>query len=363
MLHNLVETQLNEEQRTHPALPAHSDRYSRQERFTPIGMEGQQQLKQSRVLIIGAGALGSATAEMLVRAGVGRVTIVDRDYVEWSNLQRQQLYTESDAQDRLPKAIAAEQRLKAINSEVEVIGIVGDVTLYELNEWGAEHDLFMDATDNFETRMLLNDYALKHGVPWIYGACVGSYGMTMMIEPGVTPCLRCVMESVPVGGATCDTAGIIPPAVQMVVAYQTAEALKWLTGNHDALRRKLVSFDLWTNQYTSIDVRSAKRDDCPSCGTNATYPQLEGMNQRRTEVLCGRDTVQIRPARPVPMDLAALAERMQAVHGMTVHSNAYLVSIQADEQHRLVVFKDGRVLVHGTKEPVVARTLVDRYIG
>lgn len=338
------------------------DRYSRQERFQPIGPEGQRRLKESCVLIVGAGALGSGSAEMLVRAGVGTVTIVDRDYVEWSNLQRQQLYVEADALERLPKAVAAERRLKAINSEANVCGVVADVTVDELDALADGAQLIMDATDNFDTRLLLNDYAMKQGIPWIYGACVGSYGMSMMFVPQETPCLHCLMETVPLGGATCDTAGIIAPAVQMVVSYQTAEALKWLTGHREALRHTLVSFDLWTNQHTAIGVKGARRVDCPSCGIKATHPYLSAAHHRKTDILCGRDTVQIRPAHHIELDLEDIAQRFHSAQHGEVRVNPYLVSLQADA-HRLVVFRDGRVLVHGTKDPVEARIIHDRYLG
>jgi len=339
-----------------------NDRYSRQELYAPIGKTGQRRLQDSRLLIIGAGALGSTLADTFVRAGVGDVTLIDRDYVEWSNLQRQQLYTEQDAIDRLPKAIAAENRLKAIQSETVIRGVVADVTVYEIEEWAYDRDLILDATDNFDTRMLINDYALKHGIPWIYGACVGSYGLSMMIEPGITPCMHCLLETIPKGGPTCDTAGIIAPAVQMVAAYQAAEALKWLTGNESALHRKLVSFDLWTNQHTSISVQAAKRADCPSCGSEPTYPYLDASNHRKTEILCGRDTVQIRPTMKDILPLESLAARLEASHGMKVKGNPYLISLQW-EQFRIVLFRDGRMLVHGTKDPAEARKIVDRLLG
>lgn len=338
------------------------DRYSRQERFAPIGSSGQQRIRDSKVLVIGAGALGSGLAEMLVRAGVGSLTIIDRDYVEWSNLQRQQLYTEEDARDRLPKAVAAEARLQSINSDVKIQGIVADVTVYELDQWAKDQDLILDATDNFDTRLLINDYAMKMDIPWIYGACVGSYGMSVFFKRGLTPCLSCMMETIPIGGATCDTSGIISPAVQMTVSLQAAEALKWLSGREDSLRNRLVSFDLWSNQYTSLDIRSARRADCPSCGDKASYPYLEAQHHRKTEVLCGRDSVQIRPAKAAKVKLPEVADRLRAI-GLNVQENPYLVSIEVNDMQRVVLFGDGRMLVHGTKDLVEAKIIADRLFG
>ncbi|MGZ9582984.1 ThiF family adenylyltransferase [Paenibacillus marinisediminis] len=338
------------------------ERYSRQQLFAPIGEEGQQRLAESRILIIGAGALGSALADTFVRAGVGDVTLIDRDYVEWSNLQRQHLYTEQDAIDHLPKAIAAERRLKAIQSDTVVRGVVADVSVYEIEEWAHDRDLIIDATDNFDTRMLINDYAQKNNIPWIYGACVSSNGIFMMVEPGITPCFHCLLETVPMGGPTCDTAGIIAPAVHMTAAYQAAEALKWLTGNRDALLRKLVSFDLWKNQHTAISVQAAKRPDCPSCGDNPTYPYLDAANHRKTDILCGRETIQIRPSKSMTVQLEEIAARLSKVQGLQVKGNPYLLSIQL-EHHRVVLFRDGRLLVHGTKDAAEARTIADRLFG
>jgi sulfur carrier protein ThiS adenylyltransferase len=337
------------------------DRYSRQILFAPIGEEGQNRISQKHVLIIGAGALGTGSAEALVRAGIGKLTIIDRDYVEWSNLQRQQLYSEEDAKSRIPKAIAAQKRLKMINSTVEVQAIVADAAVEELEEWVKQVDLIVDATDNFETRMIINDAAQKHEVPWIYGACVGSYGISYTIIPKKTPCLSCLLETVPLGGMTCDTAGIISPAVQMVVSYQISEALKILAEDFDALRNKLVSFDLWKNQYSAIKVDKLKNDDCPSCGKAPAYPFLSYENQTKTAVLCGRDSVQIRPAAAGERDLETL-ERVLHKQGGTVQRNPYLLSYGLD-RHRLVIFKDGRVLVHGTKDIAEAKTLYHKYIG
>jgi len=340
-----------------------NERYSRQQLFAPIGEEGQKKIAKKHVLVIGAGALGTGNAEALVRAGVGKITIVDRDYVEWSNLQRQQLYSEADAKERIPKAIAAKRRLEEVNSEVAIDAIVGDVTAQELEELIRERkpDLLIDATDNFDTRMIINDAAYKYHIPWIYGACVGSYGISYAFIPGKTPCFHCLLETVPTGGLTCDTAGIISPAVQMVVAYQVAEALKILVEDWSSLRNKLVSFDLWKNQHAAIRVDQVKKDDCPTCGAHPSYPYLSYDQQTKTAVLCGRNSVQIRPAGQRNYDLQELAE-LFAKQGLRVDANPYLVSVSLGEQ-RLVVFQDGRALIHGTKDIQEAKTIYYRYLG
>ncbi|WP_221568494.1 thiazole biosynthesis adenylyltransferase ThiF [Alkalihalobacillus sp. TS-13] len=338
-----------------------SDRYSRQTLFAPIGEAGQQRIRQKHVLIIGAGALGTGNAEALVRAGIGKLTIVDRDYVEWSNLQRQQLYGEKDAAERLPKAIAAKSHLEMINSDVEIEAHILDATPQELEVLITGVDLILDATDNFDARLMINDISQKYRVPWIYGACVGSYGISFTILPGETPCLNCLLESVPIGGLTCDTAGIISPAVQMVVAYQTAEALKILVEDWSSVRRKLVSFDVWTNHHTAINVLKAKKEGCLSCGDEPTYPHLAFENQTKTAVLCGRDSVQIRPPNRQKRDLTTMKELLQNKGG-TVEENPYLLSFIVDGR-RMVLFKDGRALIHGTKDIAEAKTLYHRYLG
>ena len=338
-----------------------NNRYSRQEIFPPIGKSGQEKISTKHVLVIGAGALGSACAEALVRSGIGQLTIVDRDYVEWSNLQRQQLYTEKEAENRLPKVIAAKNRLTAINSSVAIEAVIADASVLELEEWAKQVDLIIDATDNFETRMIINDVSQKLGVPWIYGACVGSYGISYTIIPEKTPCLTCLLETVPLGGLTCDTAGIISPAVSMVVSYQISEALKILVGDLDSLRNKLVSFDLWKNQHSAIKVDKLKKDDCPSCGQHRSYPYLSFENQTKTAVLCGRDSVQIRPSLSIARDLETL-EKVLVNQGGIVERNPYLLSFNVNP-HRLVVFKDGRVLIHGTKDISEAKALYHRYLG
>jgi len=338
-----------------------NNRYSRQELFSPIGEEGQRKIREKHVLIIGAGALGSANAEMFVRAGVGTVTIVDRDYVDWSNLQRQQLYAESDVENNLPKAVAAKKRLAEINREVRVEALVQDVTAEELEELVINVDVMIDATDNFETRFIVNDIAQKHSIPWIYGACVGSYGLSYTILPSKTPCLSCLLQSIPLGGATCDTAGIISPAVSLVVSHQVTEALKLLVEDYESLRDGLVSFDVWKNEYSCMNVQKLRKHNCPSCGENAIYPYLNKENTSKTAVLCGRNTVQIRPPHKEEMDFERYKELLKnRVNDLNV--NPYLLSFSVEEK-RLVAFKDGRVLVHGTKDISEAKTIYHRYFG
>jgi sulfur carrier protein ThiS adenylyltransferase len=337
-----------------------NDRYSRQELFIPIGREGQDRIREKSVLIVGAGALGAANAEALTRAGVKRIVLVDRDYVDWTNLQRQQLYSEEDARNQLPKVIAAMNRLSQINAEVEIQAHVLDMGIEEAEQLISGIDLIMDATDNFETRLLINDLAQKYHVPWIYGACVGSYGISYTILPGDGPCLNCLLDKIPANGQTCDTAGIISPAVQMVTAYQTAEALKILVEDFEAVRKKIVTFDLWTNEQVQLGTGKAKKTDCPSCGGEPSYPYLDKASEMKTAVLCGRDTVQIRPATSREINLEQLEDRLLA-HGQ-VRRNPYLLEVRS-ETHRIVLFKDGRALVHGTKNTAEAKSIYHKFIG
>ena len=337
------------------------DRYSRQTLFTPIGVEGQQKLANKHVLIIGLGTLGTQSSEVLARAGVGKLTIVDRDYIEWSNLQRQKLYTEQDAEERIPKAIAAERRLRDINSEIDIVAHIADVTPTELEKLVSGVDLILDATDNFNIRMMINDISQKYRIPWIYGSCVGSYGISFTILPGKTPCLHCLLESIPVGGPTCDTAGIIDPTASQVVVHQTTEALKILTDNEKVLRKNLISFDVWTNQMTQVNVSSMKKSTCPSCGDGATYPFLTYDEQIKTAVLCGRESVQVRPPEQQQRNLQQLADRLARTDGK-VEANAYLLSYSIGEE-RMVMFQDGRALIHGTNDVEKAKTLYHRYLS
>lgn len=336
------------------------NRYSRQQLFSSIGNNGQELIRNKHVLIVGLGALGSASAESLVRAGIGKITIIDRDYVESSNLQRQQLYSEKDANEKLPKAMAAYHRLKQINSDVQIDAHVMDVRVDNLEPLLKDVDVIMDATDNFDIRFILNDYSQKCNIPWIYGSCVGSFGASYTIIPGETPCLHCVLKAVPVTGATCDTVGIIGPAVQMVVAYQVAECMKILVEDYKALRGTYLAFDLWSNQHYATKVNKMKNTDCLSCGVNRTYPFLSYETQTKTEVLCGRNTVQIRPSRTSSIDFDWLESQLEKQG--KIKRNPYLLSCEYDE-FRVVFFQDGRVFIHGTNEIVIAKNIYYKILG
>lgn len=337
------------------------ERYSRQILFPPIGEEGQETLGEKHVLIIGVGALGTQSAEMLTRAGIGTLTIVDRDYIEWSNLQRQYLFTEKDAEQRLPKAIAAKRILNEINRDVMIHAHVMDVTPNEMDNLSEGVDLILDATDNFDIRMMINDISQKKNIPWIYGSCVGSYGISYTILPGETACLNCLLGMIPVGSETCDTAGIIQPAAAQVVIHQTTEALKLLLGATKDLRKKLLSFDLWKNEFVQMDIQSLKKDDCPSCGENPTYPYLTYDEQTKVAVLCGRESVQIRPPSMQERDLSSLAKSLEKIGGK-IEMNDFLLSF-THEEGRMVLFRDGRALIHGTNDSNYAKSLYHRYFS
>ncbi|MFC7679964.1 ThiF family adenylyltransferase [Paenibacillus sp. GCM10028914] len=340
------------------------DRYSRQEIFKPIGSQGQQLLSEAHVLIIGAGALGSGNAEILARSGVGTITIVDRDVVEWSNLQRQSLYSEEDVNEQLPKAIAAANRLKEINSGIRVNPLVLDCTALDLQNILENNkvDLIIDATDHFSIRYIINDISFRYGIPWIYGACSGSFGAVYNMIPGQTPCLHCLLKRLPVSSASCDREGIIAPTVQMVVSMQSAEALKFLSGNQSSMSNRYIVFDLWSNMFQSIQVNNELRSSaCPTCGNQPTYPYLKHDAQIKTEVLCGRTSVWLRYPRQAPLHLEEIARHARE-KGTTVKMNSYLIQIE-EPNNRLVIFQDGRALVHGTSDPVTAKKLYQHYIS
>ncbi|WP_082234482.1 ThiF family adenylyltransferase [Halobacillus massiliensis] len=335
------------------------NRYSRQELFAPIGQAGQELLIQKHVLIVGAGALGSANAEMLVRAGVGEITIIDRDYIEFSNLNRQQLYVEEDAYASIAKSAAATQRLRKINSKVKINGVVDQFDTENAEALVKRTDVVIDGTDNFSTRFLINDTAAKHKVPWIYGGCVKSHGVCLAIIPGQTPCLQCLMDVLPQGGETCDSVGIIGPAVQITASYQVTECLKILTDQSPS--REMLYMDVWERQYSSIDVQGLRDPACSSCSSQASYPYLRKQKGLRTAILCGRDTIQIRPESRGRISLSVLAERLESV-AEKVRENKELM-ICFIEGKRLVVFRDGRTLIHGVSDIKEAEKMYRRYIG
>lgn len=340
--------------------PYKMERYSRQILFAGIGEEGQRRLRAARVLVVGCGALGSAQVESLARAGVGALRVVDRDFVEESNLQRQTLFTERDARERLPKAVAAARRVAEINSEVEVEPVVADARHDNVERFVEACDLVLDGTDNFATRYLVNDACVKHNVPWVYGAAVGSYGVTMTVRPHATPCLRCVFEDVPSAGAaqTCDTAGVIQPIIAIVAAVQGSEALKLLTGQTQDLHGALMQFDVWRNEWRRIKLGSPS-PDCPTCA-RGLYETLAAESNEFAAVLCGRNAVQVSPARASEIDLAALAARLRAAG--QVKANEYLVRFNADD-YELTIFRDARAIIRGTDDPALARSLYARYVG
>lgn len=337
------------------------NRYSRQTLFKPIGEKGQKKLGKAHVVIIGCGALGSPIAETLVRAGVGKLTIADRDYVEASNLQRQQLFTEQDAIEQIPKVVAAERRLKAIRQDVQLRMILDHVDGPLLESIVEDADLIMDATDNFETRLLMNDMAWKKGIPWIHGACVGSSGTVFSFIPGKTPCFRCLLPSLPSVNETCDTAGIIAPAVQIVAARQTAEALKFLTGNEEAMMTKLLHFDVWNTTQVEAGISRLQKENCATCGEAPTYPAIYEPEETDYAVLCGRNAVQVVPGRDRTLtiqDGVRIAEQLN----MPYKETPFFVEFQA-EGYRYVLFGNGRLLIHGLKDRQEGRKLYHQYFG
>jgi adenylyltransferase/sulfurtransferase len=335
------------------------ERYSRQILFNGIGEEGQRRLLAARVLIVGCGALGSAHAESLARAGVGHLRIVDRDFVEASNLQRQTLFTESDAEKHLPKAIAAANHLHEINSQIEVEPHILDVNHSTIEQLIKDCDVVIDGTDNFATRYLINDACVKHNTNWIYGAAVGSYGVTMTIRPHQTACLRCVFEEAPAAASapTCDTAGVIMPIINIVSAVQVSEAIKLITGHVDALHGSLMQFDVWQNEWRRIGP-GTPRVDCSTCGL-ALYETLSQAGDG-VAVLCGRDAIQISPAGPTCIDFSTLAERLRRTG--EVKFNEYLLRFKTGN-FELTVFQDARSIIRGTDEIAIARSLYAKYIG
>ena len=339
-----------------------NDRYSRQIMFAEIGEEGQARIAESKVVIIGCGALGAVQAETLARAGVGHLVLVDRDFVEESNLQRQIMFEESDALNRLPKAVAAASRIARVNSDVRVEPLVADVNFENIEEIISGASLVLDGTDNFETRFLINDACVKSKIPWVYGAAVGSYGLTMTVVPGESPCLRCVLEALPepASGPTCDTAGVIMPIVTTIASIQAAEALKLLTGRADKLHRSLITIDVWRFQFNRLDLSSFDAgDECTVCD-QGKFEFLHGTGRQVTTTLCGRNAVQIARTGRGAIDFPALADRLKPSGDVVF--NDFLLRFRV-EGYDITVFRDARSIIRGTTDPSVARGLYARYIG
>jgi molybdopterin/thiamine biosynthesis adenylyltransferase len=338
----------------------HLSRYVRQLIFPGIGREGQQRLLDAHVVLVGCGADGTVIADRLVRSGIGHLTIVDRDFIELNNLQRQVLYDEDDLANNLPKAIAAERKLRRINSQVDIQGLVADLNPENAEDLLTGADLVMDGTDNFEARYIINDVCVKYNIPWVYCGVVSSYGMTMTIVPHQTPCLRCLFADAPPPGttATCDTAGILGPIVSVMAGVAAAEGIKLLV-NQGERNSGIIHIDLWENSFNAFDSGSP-RPDCPTCGLGE-YGFLDWESGTQSVSLCGRDAVQIRVPGTQHVSLADLARRLQAV-GQVTAANDYLLRFKVDE-YEITLFADARAIIKGTSEETVARSVYSKYIG
>lgn len=341
------------------------DRYSRQVRFAGIGSSGQERLRATKVLLCGCGALGTVLADTLVRAGIGLLRIVDRDFVDLSNLQRQVLFDEQDVRDQLPKSIVAARKLAQINSQVVLEPHVADVDWRNVHDFVRDVDLILDGTDNFETRFLLNDISLETGIPWVYAGVVGSHGQTMAVFPNEAACLRCVIESPPDPGTTetCDTAGVIAPAIHMVTALQAATALKILSGQRHLVPPQLTIVDVWEGTLRQMNLGGLyERGQCPACGPLKRRDWLRGGQTSQSTILCGRNSVQISPAAPAQLSLDDLATNLAPL-GQVTRNPFLLRFIPSGQELQLTVFRDGRAIVQGTEEISVARGLYARYVG
>jgi adenylyltransferase/sulfurtransferase len=333
------------------------ERYSRQILFPPIGLQGQERLAAARIAIVGCGATGSALTALLARAGIGYLRIIDRDYVEPSNLQRQVLFDEADASEGLPKAIAAARKVNSFNSQVVAEPHVADLTPANVEELLSEIDFVLDGTDNFETRYLVNDFAVSRKLPWIYAAAVAGYAVTMTILPGETACLSCIFPESPRGMVeTCDTSGILGPAVNLVASFAAAEALKLAVGARDKIRRTLLSYDVWLNQHAQIST-AKPRLDCRTCGQHE-FLHLGGEGRPHI-TLCGRNSVQIHE-RQRPIDFNEITRRLSP-HG-TVRRNEFILRFWR-EPYEMTLFPDGRAIIKGTSDTAIARSLYARFVG
>jgi molybdopterin/thiamine biosynthesis adenylyltransferase len=337
----------------------YTDRYSRQTIFPGIGRAGQAKLARSTIVVIGCGALGTVAATCLARAGIGRLRIVDRDFIEYHNLQRQILFDEDDVRNQIPKAIAAEQHLRRVNSSIEIEGIVADVNYRNIERLTAGADVILDGVDNLETRYLINDVSLKHRVPWVYGAAVSSEGMTMNIIPGRTPCIRCLFLTTPPSGQvpTCDTAGVVSSAPFIIGALQSVEAMKILVGAEDVGTR-LITIDVWTGAFDRLQIGDTPSPDCPAC--QGKYEFLEARYGARTTSLCGQNAVQVTVAADLGPSFEELAGRFQEIG--QVSYNEFMLRFAIDG-YEIVLFPDGRAIVKGTDDESLAKGLYAKYVG
>ncbi len=344
-----------------PRFPAELDRYSRQMLFDPIGVEGQKRLAAARAVLVGVGALGTVQANSLVRAGVGHLKIIDRDFIETNNLQRQTLFDEQDIADNLPKAEAAGRKLARINSAVTVEAVVADVNHANIEQLADGADILLDGTDNFDARYLINDLAVKTQRPWVYGAAVGATGLVKAVLPGQTACIRCMFEDRPPAEAnpTCDTAGVLGPVVHMVADLQALEAIKILAGHPEAVCPKLTHIDGWAGRIAQLDV-GGPRADCPACGRKQ-FDFLSGKFGSAAVSLCGRNAVQVAaPAGAGRVDFEQIADRLRAVAEPVF--NRFMLKFTA-AGHEVTVFADGRAIIKGTDDPTAARALYAKYVG
>jgi len=338
------------------------ERYSRQVRFSGIGEDGQRRLLNSRVTLVGCGALGTVLANSLVRSGVGHLRLIDRDFIETNNLQRQILFDEDDVAANLPKAEAAARKLRRINSGVEIEPVVVDVDRTNILELASDADLILDGSDNFEVRYIINDAAVKLGKPWVYGGCIGSYGQSMTILPGETPCLRCVFEAAPNPGeaGTCETAGVLGPIVNIVASIQAVEALKLLAGKRDTINRELIYVDVWDNTTRRIKIAGLLgKVDCPCCQRHS-FEWLDGSQGAQTTSLCGRNAVQVSHRVSGKLDFETMSRELTALG--KVSFNKFLLKFDVDN-YQFTVFPDGRAIIKGTNDPDKAKTLYAKYVG
>jgi molybdopterin-synthase adenylyltransferase len=341
-------------------MPADSGRYARQVRYPGIGAAGQERLRAAVVTVVGCGALGSASVNMLARGGAGVIRIIDRDVVELSNLQRQMLFEERDAEAGTPKAVAAAAAVARINSTIRALPVVADLTPYNVGELLAGSSVVIDGTDNLETRYLLNDACVRAGTPWIYGGVIGSTGMAMAIVPHRTPCFRCLFPRVPDATRleTCETAGVLASAVVTVAAFQWTQAVKLLVGDESLEPGALLTVDVWSGNFEVVH-GIPRRPDCACC-VEGRYEHLDVQRTSQATALCGRNVIQVSPGRPVRLDLLEFARRFDGIAKPVV--NEFLVRVVVDA-HELTVFDDGRVIIRGTDDPARARSLYARWVG